>query len=1438
MASVYGDGSNGALNVTNGNTTNLALNTKYQYTTVNVASGGILTTNSAVGAVLYICATTSINISGTLDVSGKVTPGKSTNSVVIDGVTYTSPNIGNGGQGSDAYTLDANYNFITGGIGGQQSNGYGGGGAGGGVQPDYQNGYPIYKGGNGGTGTPTPGAGGAAHFRSASGYAAFYNGDHGGAGAGGAGALVLWGSGGGMSGTHRAGGGGGHGVAGQASASQPPVGYDAAGGGGSGGNVGRAGVHIVLKAPVITINGTVITAGGNGGGGGNAPGTVRSDEFGGGGGGGGGAGHGGNLYVTHAGNYTTTGSTLNLTGGQGGSGGSSVVGLWGWSGEWGNNGTTIQTVNGPPSIALGTPADGVQLTTNNPSFTFTGTDAQGDGIVYQFQLSTLEDYSFTVANATSDTDSGFSGTTPHTSGAQVTYTPSTALPSGGIMYYWRVRAKDPNGSNTWGSWVARSLLSRANAPAVTTGSTSEISTTSVKFSGAITSNGGGVMSERGFVYSTDADPDLTDPKTMVSGDVGSINATITGLLPGTTYYWRAYGINSRDTTYGEVKTFTTFPSAPTVSPAEDITPDSASIDLTVADNGLTVTEHGIVYSEEPTPTILDSKVITGSGAGSFTAELTGLDEITTYYARAYATNSQGTSYSSEITFDTTEIPRVPTVVSGTVSNITITTAEFNDSEVERDGTQTVTERGIVFSNLNDEPTIADSKIAASSGGLGTFDVDMPALEPEATYYVRAYATNSLGTGYGEVVTFTTEPLFIDTAGDGYWTFASDEGNAIVGRTQATPPNASVNLRLRKMRLTPGETYTLHYSGHTSTAGDPRVVLQWYDNMVETQQVITPGVPYTFVYDPTKLSWTIRLYVTGDDPEGDEIRAVFSDLYLAAEDEFSEYTAFVPKGLTEVKIENNWLLDSRRETTITSIFEELNGLSWTPFKMDTVGLGWFEVGDMFTVSHNGIDTKVVPWETKLTIDGGIKETLEAKTPTITQTDYNKAGTVTKALRRTQITVDKNEQLIESLVSDVRDVDGVMNTQFTQVQQDIDSIRSIVQSSGGVNLIRNSVMYAYDDSDTIPQVNVAAGKSVTLSAANTGQPPAVFTNGNKDSFESTSTAGGSSGYAQVDLGEVFEINRVVVWHYYADARTYTGPKTTVSEDGVTWTTVSEPTPYSENASGNTRTFPAIRARYIRDYINGSTINAANHWVELEAYGAVQNVPSWIISGPGTLAIQSSPESITAGGISGNQFTLSDKTATQRVAVRMDVNYIQEEEKTYYSLSARVKKNIVGTASITLTNRNETLTIDLPDQTEYYWTQVSLENFLAQDDYYDVVITSDEDADLQVTDVILAPSKSKREWTQANGETMNTTMAVMDDGVTIRSNKFRDDYTRITALGFEVHKHEAGGDRIFGFTGDETNVRKLRSEDQISMKPIRVVPIQYSTYKGWAFTRTEDQ
>jgi hypothetical protein len=198
------------------------------------------------------------------------------------------------------------------------------------------------------------------------------------------------------------------------------------------------------------------------------------------------------------------------------------------------------------------------------------------------------------------------------------------------------------------------------------------------------------------------------------------------------------------------------------SPITNITQTTATGGGNVkSDGGYTITARGICWGTSAKPTIEGSHTTNGSGTGVFTSNLSGLTLNTPYYVRAYATNSQETVYGNQVTFttlaDSTLLPGVS--ITYHVVDITPTTAKVF-AKVNTDGGSPVTARGVCWSTFSD-PTTANDHTSDGSG-LGEYTSSLSGLTPDTLYYVRAYATNSSGTAYGNQESFRTlfEPLNI------------------------------------------------------------------------------------------------------------------------------------------------------------------------------------------------------------------------------------------------------------------------------------------------------------------------------------------------------------------------------------------------------------------------------------------------------------------------------------------------------------------------------------------------------------------------------------------------------------------------------------------------------------------------------------------------------
>lgn len=171
----------------------------------------------------------------------------------------------------------------------------------------------------------------------------------------------------------------------------------------------------------------------------------------------------------------------------------------------------------------------------------------------------------------------------------------------------------------------------------------------------------------------------------------------------------------------------------------------------VNDGGGTVFERGACWSTIKNPTINDKRYVNGYGLGSFDIYMDGLFANTLYYLRTYARNQAGINYGNQIQF-TTLPPIAPILMTASVSNITETTAVSGASWINDNGDQ-ITTKGVCWSTTNN-PTISDNK-TENGTGAGEFVSNVTGLLPGTIYYLRAYAINNKGIGYGEEISFMT-----------------------------------------------------------------------------------------------------------------------------------------------------------------------------------------------------------------------------------------------------------------------------------------------------------------------------------------------------------------------------------------------------------------------------------------------------------------------------------------------------------------------------------------------------------------------------------------------------------------------------------------------------------------------------------------------------------
>jgi hypothetical protein len=351
--------------------------------------------------------------------------------------------------------------------------------------------------------------------------------------------------------------------------------------------------------------------------------------------------------------------------------------------------------------------------------------------------------------------------------------PVTGLPENTTIFFCALA------SNAEGTSVGsvQSFTTPA-APTVTTATATAVLSQTATLSGAANPNGGVAT---GFFRFASSNPGVCNDAfgtrapasagTALGGGRAAVDfsTSLTGLAPATTYFFCAVATNAFGTSFGELQTFTTDPTAPTVTTTAPSQTTSATATLTgsVVPGGASTTGFFRFSATDPgscneffgtrAPAVGGVSLGAGLVPRSYAVDVSGLTPNTTYYVCAVATNAVGTALGGLTTFTTPALPAVTTEAAANISGAATLRGTINPNGASSTG-------HFRFSTTN--PFNCDDSFGTRAPAVGgvpvgagrsavAFSVDVTSLAPSTTYFFCAIAQNSEGTTFGSVQSFTT-----------------------------------------------------------------------------------------------------------------------------------------------------------------------------------------------------------------------------------------------------------------------------------------------------------------------------------------------------------------------------------------------------------------------------------------------------------------------------------------------------------------------------------------------------------------------------------------------------------------------------------------------------------------------------------------------------------
>ena len=399
-------------------------------------------------------------------------------------------------------------------------------------------------------------------------------------------------------------------------------------------------------------------------------------------------------------------------------------------------------------------------TTAGPnSFTITGTNLTAGTVTVAalagYTYSTTAAGTYTATLSITNAAGAFSQQVfvKFTPTAVQSYNGNIAISGGGVVTPINVAASG-SGVNT--------------VPTLTTAAATGVTTTTATVPGTITANGCSAVTAYGIEYSTTAGfANGTGTAVPSTNQVaGAYTSALSGLAPGTIYYYHAYATNAGGTGYSSELNFTTTALTPTLTATALTAFGNVCINTTAGPNSFTITGSALTAGNI-TVAALAGYTYSTTAAGTYTATLTIAEtgtisqqvfvKFTPTAVQSYSGNiaiSGGGATTINVAASGSGVNTIATVVSGAASAITSSTATVAGN-ISANGCSAVTAYGIEYSTTAGFANGTGTAVSSTNQVAGAYTSALSGLTASTVYYYHAYATNGGGTAYGAELNFTT-----------------------------------------------------------------------------------------------------------------------------------------------------------------------------------------------------------------------------------------------------------------------------------------------------------------------------------------------------------------------------------------------------------------------------------------------------------------------------------------------------------------------------------------------------------------------------------------------------------------------------------------------------------------------------------------------------------